>query len=116
MYMGIYIRVTVQIHGEKWKIQCARGPQDHPQIQWFPSRTHKTQYIVVLAAMIYYKRMQNQINERKKYMEWSSKETKKKQVQSSKSLLPVESNRVHLIPPTTIYDNMGEMLFIKEAY
>lgn len=44
------------------------------------------------------------------------KKQKKKQVQSSKSLLPVESNRVRLIPPTTIYDNMGEMLFIKEAY
>lgn len=27
--------------------------QDHPQVQWFARRTHKTQYVTILMAMIY---------------------------------------------------------------
>lgn len=55
--------------------RCVRGPQGHPQFQWF-TRTQRTQCIVVLIAVIYYnERIQNQISIKKRYVGWIPEET-----------------------------------------
>ena len=37
-----------------WKWHCIRVGKTTPKVQWFARRTHRTQHIVLLTAMIYY--------------------------------------------------------------
>lgn len=55
---------------------CARGSPNHPLFWGFSRRTHKTQNIVLLMAMIYYgQRIERKISNYKRRIEWSPEQT-----------------------------------------
>ena len=68
--------------------------------------------MVILMAMSYTESMQSKISKRRWYIEWCLEGTK---VQASKSLLPVTSHRMGLIPLVTCDDNTCEMFSTREA-
>lgn len=74
---------------------CWESPKPPPQIQSFSGRTHKTQHIVTLTAMIYYSKMQTKMGNRKKA---PGAKSWRNQLQVSKSPLPVGAHRTHLTP------------------
>lgn len=74
------------------------GFQDH-----ILRRTHRTQHIVICMAMIYYSKIYKAKSAKGKEA-WAK--FGENQKQASKNPVPVESLRMHLIPPAMRSDNV----------
>ena len=65
---------------------CARGPQNHAQVRWLTGQTQKTQHIVVLTALIYYReRLQSKVSKGKRLKRPCLQEPRHSSQQSSPS-------------------------------
>lgn len=85
-------------------IDYVGDPQDYPQRWRFTRRIYRTQYINVLMANIYYSEntyKTKSAKEKIRGMKFIKKTTHK-----FPRVLPVESQRLHLIPPIINCDNM----------
>lgn len=80
-----YINIFVLIFND-YCLECVKCiptrlevPKTTPHVQWFTGRTHRTQYIIVFKAMIYYNEgIQSKISKRNRCMGWSPEETRHK--------------------------------------
>lgn len=87
---------------------CVGGPQEH-----IPRRTHRTRHTVIVMAVIYYsKRYKVKSAQRKEALAKFGENQK----QASKSPVPVESLRMHLIPPVMRCDYVRKVLSTREAH
>lgn len=89
----------------------SRDPQDHLQVLWFSSRTHISEHIVTLTAMIYYnKRIQSKIGIEKRHIGRGPGESR----QSFQGCSPRRVTQDELNSPWVVWDNICEMLPSKE--
>ena len=94
-----------------WLSICVRGSQDHPQVQWFASKTHKNCY--THGCGLLQLRTRIEISKGKTV---HSAECREYQVQVSSCPLAVESCGQCLIFPARVCDNVCLVLLPGEAH
>lgn len=78
---------------------CVHGLWDHPHGWWFTKKTHRTQYVVIITAMVHNNKwIQSQISRRKRHME-----TRRK----PQSLPPVVTQEVLISPSNVVITHVG---------
>lgn len=95
---------VLQLENRRRGVQPSSSPQGAPEVQWFSSRTCRTQNIVIFTAVIYFsKRYKTKSTKGKEFKSRGNK------AQPSKSPLLEESHRAS-------WKNMSEMLSTREAH
>lgn len=90
-----------------------RGSQDHPQVQSFSRRTHRSQHIVILTAKMYYnEKIQSKISTGKAVC----REVWKKPGTSFQEPTPSGVPQDALIIPAVSCNNTCEKLCAREAH
>lgn len=109
MLIGLCITVLSYMYQGPYmypRVVCWGFPR-LPPVLWFAKRTHRTQCIVIpWLWFVTAKQYQAKSEKGRGCMEWKSWGN---QAHASKSPLPRESHRTHLIPPASNCDNRYEM-------